>query len=150
MKTAAVAQKLQRSAVEWGVAGTGHSHWACGSVISSVCFHSYQQHAAWGVLAHSVVVVAAAAELVPLVRLLAACCSALGHLELVLMSVLVLAGELGPELELGPDEPEPETEVEVRRIWVILVSALMDVPLHQLSHFDLDFVLPCTEPCGQP
>lgn len=104
-------------------------------------------------LAHSVVA-AAAAELAPLADLPAACRSALElHLEPALMSVLVLARE--PEVEPGPGpetEPETETEVEVevevaaRRICVILASALMDVPLHQLSHFDLDFVPPCTEP----
>ena len=102
-------------------------------------------------LAHSVVAVAAA-ELAPLADLPAACRSALElHLEPALMSVLVLARE--PEVEPGPEtEPETETEVEVevevaaRRICVILASALMDVPLHQLSHFDLDFVPPCTEP----
>lgn len=102
-------------------------------------------------LAHSVAA-AAAAELAPLADLPAACRSALElHLEPALMSVLVLARE--PEVEPGPEtEPETETEVEVevevaaRRICVILASALMDVPLHQLSHFDLDFVPPCTEP----
>jgi hypothetical protein len=101
------------------------------------------------VFAHSVVAVAVD-ELVPLVGLLPACRSALElYLELVLMPVLVPVHELEPELELEPAEPEPE--IEGCKIWaVILVPALMDVPLHQLSDFDLDFVPPCTELFGRP
>lgn len=104
-ETAVVAQKLQRSAVKWD-AGVGHSRWAWASVMPSGCSHSQRQrqrqNATWGVPVHSVVAVAAD-ELVPLASLLTACCSALGlHLELVLMPVLVLAHELGPEPELEP------------------------------------------------
>ena len=39
---AAVAQMLQRSAVNWG-AGAGHSRWALASVMLAVCFHLHWQ-----------------------------------------------------------------------------------------------------------
>jgi hypothetical protein len=68
------------------------------------------------------------------------------------MSVLVLARELGPGHEPGPElepGPGPDFEVVARRIFVVPAAPLMHVPLHQLSDFDLEFVPPVpyyTEP----
>ena len=160
VKTVASVQKAQRSVVGRG-AEADHSRWAWASVMLSVCSHSHQQRrhlsasATWGVLAHSVVGV------VPLAGLLSAGYSAPGlHLESVLMSVLVLARELGPghepepepEPEPGPEPgPGPDFEVAARRISVVPVAPLVHVPLHRLSDFDLEFVppVPYTEPSEQ-
>lgn len=112
-------------------------------------------YATWDVPAHSVVVVVAVAvvvvvavvvaELVPLAGLLAARRSVLElHLVLVLMPVLDLARELGPE-----PEPAPGCDVAACRTFaafvVVTVPALFDV--HQLSDFDLAFVPPVPSPC---
>ena len=137
--------------------------------MSAVCSHLHQQrqhlsvYATWGVPAHSVVVVAAAAELVPLADLLAARCSV--NLVLVLMTVLELGPELGPEHEpvLEPvlePEPEPESEppapapapardVAARRTFVVvLVPALLPMfDVHRLSDFELVLVPPVPSPC---
>lgn len=93
-------------------------------------------YATWGVPAHSVVV--ADDELVPLAGLLAAGRSVLGLLlVLVLMPVLDLARELGPEPEPAP---APGCDVAACRTFVVLVPALP--PLHRLSDFELEFVPP--------
>ena len=147
VKTVASVQRLQRNVVGQR-AEADHSRWAWASVMLSVCSHSHQQRrhlsvsATWGVLVHSV------AGVVPLAGSLSARYSAPGlHLESVLMSVLVLARELGPVHE---PEPEPELEpgpgpdfgVVARRISVVPAAPSVHVPLHRLSDFDLGFVPP--------
>jgi hypothetical protein len=93
VETAAISQRLQRSAVRWG-AETGHWRWTRATVMSSVFSHSHRRrrnssaYATWGVL------------------------NSLGF-----QPVPVLAREPGPDLER-----EPEFEVAACSA-VILVPA---------------------------
>jgi len=130
----------------------------------AVCSHLHWQpqhssvYATWGAPAHSVAV-AVAAELVPIAGLLAAQRSVLGlHLVLVLMPVLDLARELGPEPEPEPEpelepelglEPAPARDVAARRTFVVVfVPALLPLfDVHRLSNFDPEFVPPVPPPC---
>ena len=137
VETVAVVQKLQPRA------GAGHSslQWAWVSVMSSACSHSHRRrrhlllYATWDVLAHSVVVVAAAMLPVSL-------CQRVGHLGIKTQLRWL---SLSLHISLGLNT---SLSLSLRSRLHDIVNwspGTCGMQLHWLSGFD-QLAVPCSEP----